>query len=151
MSQDVTYPCPVDVSPDSDDGVTCGKKFSSKNGAVMHGLNMSDEYHAGITSKPDAYTALDRAEAGSSPSEGQESSESPDDAQNAQSGLTAVMPDSSSEADDSDDSEDAEASCPECGAGLGMSETEALAFVEENGGAWCEDCGMRLVSDGEAA
>lgn len=137
-----SYQCPADLETGEGD---CGRTFSTENGAVMHGLNKSDGYHDCITTKVEGYKALAKQSPESSDS-GLDT-ESPTSVSDGGETNTfeAAMPDASESAGDG------HADCPECGESLGVSEAEASAFIAQNGEAWCDECGTRLVADGVPA
>lgn len=143
MSQDMVFPCPVDVDKETKQ---CGKSFSTPNGAVMHTVNMQDEYHD--MSKPKAYRVLDSlqtVESATEPNSDVATATIPDPDPDPDTANGAVDVDGGQEAGDVDGQEAAH--CPECGDDLGMTEAEAHQFIQRNGGAWCESCGAHLVVD----
>jgi hypothetical protein len=96
--------------------VGCGAgPFSTKNGAVMHALNKSDETHEPITDKPTAY---ERLESNRQTADGSETRPETDETQSDENplfGSDGSEPETQTDASENESDSSDELVCPECG------------------------------------
>lgn len=144
------YPCPADMKAGEDvDGErTCGHNFPSKNGAVMHAVNVDDDHHNQVENKVDAGEHLLELSVDVTGTTFRETPSPTTDGGGAGVVRDPEIPPADDDGGtDQGSTENQTESCPNCDADLEMSEEEVREFIGEHGEAYCPTCGFEVTVD----
>lgn len=123
----------------------CGKETATRKGVILHCINSgapyrdSDGIHDGISSKEEAKRAMDGGPAGGGKSRDSGTDRAGSGSSNSEL-AEAHIPEAKQGTSNMSETED----CPNCGADLEATEAEIREYIEENGEAYCGECGFRI-------